>query len=71
MAVENVNYCSDLINHSFSLLIYSRKDTFPVNSIMAMDWLPAVTLTFFKLFSIKKKSVSNSLLQCSCASMEE
>lgn len=59
MAVENVNYCGDLINYSCSLLIYSRKDTFPLNFSLLMNWFPAVIgifflSFFFKQFSIKK-----------------
>lgn len=59
MAVENVNYCGGLINYSYSLLIYSRKDTFPLNSSSLINWLPTVIGIFFHFyffwqFSIKK-----------------
>lgn len=50
MAVENVNACGGLINYSYSLLIYSRKDTFPLNSSSLINWLPTVIGIFF-LFS--------------------
>lgn len=78
MAVENVNYSGGLINYSCSLLIYSRKDTFPLNSSLFMNRFPAVIGIFFLFFiffltvQFKKKNqpMSDSTLQCSCIHME-
>lgn len=37
MAVENVKYCGGLINYSCSLLIYSRKDAFPLKPSLLVN----------------------------------
>lgn len=74
MAVENVNYCVGLINCSCSLLIYSRKDTYPLNSRLLMNWFPTILGIFIYLFvvsssvikKINKKNMSRCLPQCSC-----
>lgn len=76
MAVENVNYCVGLINYSCSLLIYSRKDTCPLNSRLLMNWFPTILGIFIYLFVVsssvfkKKKYLCLGVIHSAVVHME-
>lgn len=63
MAVENVNYCVGLINYSCSLLIYSSKDTYPLNSRLLMNWFPTILGIFIYLFVVSSSVLKKKIIK--------